>query len=80
MDNAARHGRPPITVEAHRQGDDVAISVLDRGPGIGDDDSERLFHRFYEADTARTRDGAGLGLAIALQIARLQNGNLRRRS
>ncbi|MDP9418792.1 MAG: HAMP domain-containing histidine kinase [Actinomycetota bacterium] len=76
VDNAGRHGAPPITVEAGRQGDDVAIHVLDRGPGVGND-SERLFHRFYKADTARTRDGAGLGLAIALENAKLQNGALR---
>ena len=76
LDNACRHGAPPIRVEARLQGDKVAIDVLDRGPGVGDD-SERLFHRFYKADTARTRDGAGLGLAIALEHAKLQNGELR---
>ncbi len=77
VDNACRHGAPPITVQARQQGDEVAIQVLDRGPGLGDGDNERLFHRFYKADTARTRDGAGLGLAIALENARLQNGELR---
>jgi two-component system sensor histidine kinase MtrB len=77
VDNACRHGVPPISVMANRQGDDVAIQVLDRGPGIDDNDSERLFHRFYKADAARTQEGAGLGLAIAFQNAKLQNGELR---
>lgn len=76
LDNALRHGAPPITVEAHRQGNHVAIEVLDCGPGIGNGDPERLFHRFHKADTARTRDGAGLGLAIALENAKLQGGSL----
>ena len=75
VDNACRHGAPPITVVARRQGDEVAIEVLDRGPGITGD-GERLFHRFFKADTSRTLDGAGLGLAIALENARLQHGEL----
>lgn len=77
VDNACRHGGRPITVEAQEQADTVEIHVLDRGPGIGDGDNEQLFQRFYKADSARTGDGAGLGLAIALENAKLQRGVLR---
>jgi two-component system sensor histidine kinase MtrB len=76
LDNALRHGAQPISIEAHRERDRIAIQVLDRGPGIGVGDTERLFHRFFKADAARTRDGAGLGLAIALQNAKLQDGDI----
>lgn len=76
VDNALRHGSPPVAIEARRQGTDVAIRVLDRGPGIGTGDPSLLFRRFFKADAARTRDGAGLGLAIALENARVQGGDL----
>lgn len=76
VDNALRHGAPPVAIEARRQGDYVAIRVLDRGPGIGHGDPSQLFRRFFKADAARTSDGAGLGLAIALENARVQGGDL----
>ena len=54
----------------------VALDVLDRGPGLPQDDVERVFQRFHKTDSARARGGAGLGLAIALEHARAQAGDL----
>ncbi len=56
--------------------DRTRIEVLDRGVGISPDDRERVFDRFYRADSARTRPGSGLGLAIVKEIAALHNGTI----
>jgi two-component system sensor histidine kinase MtrB len=75
--NAVEHGRAPIEVRAWRDGDRVRIDVRDNGPGIERVDLERVFDRFFKADTSRSRRGSGLGLAIALEHARGQGGDLR---
>ncbi len=53
--------------------------VSDTGVGIPAEMSERIFERFFRVDPARQREsgGAGLGLAIARQIAREHNGEVR---
>ena len=55
---------------------DATIEVLDRGPGIADDDRAHVFDRFYRAPAARTMPGSGLGLSIVKQIATLQGGSV----
>ena len=82
LENAVRHTPDGGTVEvrAHRAhtGRGVTIEVLDEGPGIPDADRERIFERFYRADTARASSdgGAGLGLAIAQWIVDLHGGDI----
>lgn len=74
--NGVRHGRGNVTVRARHEGASVVIEVLDDGPGLPDDHPERIFDRFFKADTSRSSPGAGLGLAIAHENARLQGGTL----
>lgn len=76
--NGLRHGRPPVVVEVRAEGDDVLVAVTDHGPGLPEDiAADRLFDRFYKADSSRTRsDGSGLGLAITLVNARLHGGDV----
>jgi two-component system, OmpR family, sensor histidine kinase MprB len=50
------------------------VSVRDHGPGIGSEDAERLFDRFYRSARARGRAGSGLGLAIVRQVAETHGG------
>ena len=51
---------------------------MDDGPGIGAEDRERVFERFYRADAARSRGGgSGLGLAIARSLAERSGGDVR---
>ena len=77
LTNAARHGRPPVSVRVQEEGDAVHIDVADSGPGIPDADAERVFDRFVTLDRSRS-DGVrtGLGLAIARDNARLLGGDL----
>ena len=74
--NAVEHGGGQAQIVWHKEGDMVAVDVLDRGPGLPDGPVERVFERFHKADSSRTSGGAGLGLAIALEHARAQGGSL----
>jgi signal transduction histidine kinase len=77
VDNAARHAAgSEATVALGRQGDDLVVTVADRGPGVPVAHLERLFERFYKADSARSSAGTGLGLAIARGHARALGGDL----
>ena len=81
LENAVRHspvgGR--VEVSAHSERGRVAIEVCDEGPGIPEEEANRVFERFYRADTARSSShgGAGLGLAIARWIVDLHGGDIR---
>jgi two-component system osmolarity sensor histidine kinase EnvZ len=77
VNNALRHGGTPIEVQARREGDMLAIEVLDRGPGIPESQIERLKQPFTRLNEARGAEGgAGLGLAIVDRIARAHGGAL----
>jgi heavy metal sensor kinase len=56
----------------------VRVSISDSGPGISPEHLPHLFERFYRTESARSREdgGAGLGLAIAYEIARWHGGTL----
>ncbi|MDQ0605125.1 two-component system sensor histidine kinase MprB [Streptomyces canus] len=75
LENAAKFdadGDDPIEVHV-RQG---RITVRDHGPGIDAADAERVFDRFYRADTARSLPGSGLGLAIVRDVAEAHGGTV----
>ncbi|WP_399217288.1 sensor histidine kinase [Streptomyces sp. SAJ15] len=75
--NALRHGAPPVTVGLEASSEELRIAVSDRGPGLAPETARRVFDRFYKADTARARsEGSGLGMAIALENARLHGGTI----
>jgi signal transduction histidine kinase len=81
VENAVRHSPRPgrVTIAAAPAGSSVRIAVADEGPGIPEDEADRVFERFYRADAARSTDGggAGLGLAIARWIVDLHGGTIR---
>ena len=68
-----------VSVSRRRRGDNIEISVTDRGIGIEKADQERVFERFFRVDKARSRatGGTGLGLAIVKHVAANHNGSIR---
>jgi two-component system sensor histidine kinase KdpD len=77
VSNAAKYSPAGSTVEvsAEREGDEISVRVLDRGPGIRGEDPERLFALFYRApSTASQASGAGIGLFVCDQLIRAMGG------
>ncbi len=73
IDNALRHGAGTVTLTATPDGDGAAVAVRDEGEGFPAD--LEPFERFSRGDAARTRGGAGLGLALVRAIADAHGGN-----
>jgi two-component system, OmpR family, osmolarity sensor histidine kinase EnvZ len=77
VDNALRHGAPPVDITAHVADRSFTLEVSDRGTGIPPDQVEYLKRPFTRGEPARSgASGAGLGLAIVERIARLHGGTL----
>jgi signal transduction histidine kinase len=73
LENARRYGRPPIRVEVRRQRGDAVLDVIDMGSGVPEAERERIFAPFQRGGA--DGKGAGLGLALVRQIARLHGGD-----
>jgi signal transduction histidine kinase len=74
VDNALRHGEGEVVLGARRAGAGVEIEVADQGAGFPPEIAEQAFERFTRGDRARTRGGAGLGMAIVRTIAEAHGG------
>jgi two-component system OmpR family sensor kinase len=74
VENALRHGRGRILLQAHRRNGAVELHVRDEGPGFAPEFLGRAFEPFAREDPARQGPGAGLGLAIVDVIARAHGG------
>jgi signal transduction histidine kinase len=86
VDNAIKYAGPDgkmngtpaeIVVSAGNDGDRIALSVGDRGPGIAEADRGRVVERFVRLERSRSEPGSGLGLSLASAVARLHGGELR---
>ncbi|MFF3269666.1 ATP-binding protein [Streptomyces chrestomyceticus] len=78
LDNAQRHAAGAVRAGVVRDGRWAVLRVEDDGPGVPPEERERIFERFVRLDDARSRDdgGAGLGLAIARDVAERHGGTL----
>ncbi|WP_304106030.1 cell wall metabolism sensor histidine kinase WalK [Mycolicibacterium bacteremicum] len=80
MANALQHTPEAarVTVRVGTDGDDAVIEVCDEGPGMNPEDAQRVFERFYRADSSRTRasGGSGLGLSIVDSLVLAHGGTV----
>lgn len=80
LTNAVKYSRPggSVTLSAEETDTTIRISVRDDGVGIGPEDQERIFDKFYRSSRkeVRERAGHGLGLALAREIVQLHHGSL----
>ena len=79
VDNAVRHARTGVVLDATAVGHQVELTVADDGHGIPAEDRERVFDRFTRLDEARDRDsgGSGLGLPITRALLRRAGADVR---
>jgi two-component system phosphate regulon sensor histidine kinase PhoR len=64
-----------VTISATGKDEEITVTVFDHGPGVPDDQRERIFERFYQVDTARSgNEGSGLGLAICKHVIEAHGG------
>jgi signal transduction histidine kinase len=78
IDNALRYAPEgePIVVVAERLGNRIVVEVADRGPGVPEDERDRIFERFHRGRAAGAESGFGLGLAIGRELAERMGGAL----
>ena len=66
-----------VTVSLNRENGEAIAAVTDDGPGVPQQEHEKLFRRFYRQEASRTRPGYGLGLALVSAIAELHGATLK---
>lgn len=80
IENAAKYSEPNtnIYIKSFIKDGFGRISIRDEGVGISDEDTKRIFDRFYRVDLSRTKatGGTGLGLAIVKRIVEIHNGKI----
>jgi len=75
LENGVVHGEgQPVVVRSRLVGPRIVVRVVDRGPGIAENDRERIFEPFYRS--GGTSSGSGLGLAIARGFIEANGGEI----
>ena len=78
IENAVRHGAPPVEAFVEPANGRARLRVCDRGPGVPEAERERIFAPFYRSPSRPPGDGgSGLGLSLVRQIARRHGGEAR---
>ncbi len=76
IENALRYSNGEVFLKAYQKHDEVIIEISDSGPGIDEEQLEKLFQPFKRGDEARGGTGSGLGLAIVRRLAEMHSGTV----
>jgi signal transduction histidine kinase len=76
LENAIKYGAGEITLLGQVIEQQVLVSVADQGPGIPNEDRERVLMRFVRLDESRSKPGNGLGLSLVASVMTLHGGKL----
>lgn len=78
VDNAIRYGRENgrISIALETDKTEALITVRDDGPGLTPEQQQRVFTRFWRADSSRTTPGSGIGLSLVSSIAHAHGGSV----
>ena len=78
LDNAIKYSPAEslLTVTLKSVENGLEVAVCDEGLGMLPEESQRIFEKFYQADTSRKTKGNGLGLALVKQIIHLHHGSI----
>lgn len=76
IENALKYAARNVSIAVQITGQTVAISVVDDGPGIPDEEKPKVIERFYRTEASRGTPGVGLGLSLVAAVAELHGGSL----
>ena len=65
-----------IVMRLTREGEFTVFSISDNGPGIGQQEKEKIFNKFYQSDLSHETEGNGLGLSLVKRITDLSGGSV----
>ena len=77
VENGFKYGKPDgnVWIDIHQKKEEILLTVRDDGIGIPEEEQEKIWQRFYQVDPSRGEEkGAGLGLSMVKQIARIHGG------
>ena len=78
LDNARKYGGDRVGIEAFQRGDSFVVAVTDNGPGVREEDRDRIFEQFEQVShgDSRTASGVGLGLAVTKKLIEAMSGQV----